>query len=326
MIARRTLRLLTATALAGMPAMAMAQTADQPPAPQTSDPGIWRISTGITYSQGDYGDTADTNVVSAPVAVKYTRGGFSIRVSVPYVHIDGPGSLIDTPQGRDAGFGESGSNSGSSGSSGSSDSSGSSGSSGSGSSGSGSSGGHGSDDTAGSGGTTIVPGGGGAAAASRRSGIGDIAMTMRYSFDLGGDLYFDVSGRVKIPTASRAKRLGTGKVDFTAGADLVKNIGHATLYVGGRRKFITSPTGAALRDVWGFGSGASYRLEGGTVIGADYDRQQSTNALNGPSSEVTGWINFGLTRKVRLQVFGSTGFTTNSTDFAGGLSISIRLN
>ena len=337
MISRLILSLLTATALCSFPAMAFAQSADQPSAPEKHDAGVWRISTGINYSQGDYGDSADTKVISAPIAVKYTRGGFSIRLSVPFVHIEGPGSLIDTPQGRDAGFGDSGfddkggqsgtsGSSRSSGSSGSSGSSSGSGSSGSGSGGSGSSGGHGADDTVGSGTATVVPVAGGAAAANRRSGIGDIAVTLGYSLDLASDFYLDLSGRVKIPTASRAKRLGTGKVDFTAGADLVKDVGDATFYAGGRRKFISNPTGSTLRDVWGFGGGASYRLNGGTIIGADYDWQQSSSLGNGPSSEVTGWINFGLSRKVRLQVFASTGFTTNSTDFAGGLSLSVRLN
>ena len=37
---------------------------------------------------------------------------------------------------------------------------------------------------------------------------------------------------------------------------------------------------------------------------------------------MTGWINFGLTGRLRMQLFGSTGFNTNSTDFAGGLSLS----
>lgn len=306
------------------------------------DAGTWRISTGVNYSQGDYGDVEDTKVISAPVAVKYKRGGFSVRVSAPFVHIDGPGSLLDTPQGRDAGFGDNSgfddkggssssgsddsgsddSGSGSSGSNSGSDSSGfDSGSSGSGSSGSSGSGGA-DDSSSGASSLIGVPG----AASNRRSGIGDVAVTLGYSFELGDATYLDLSGRVKLPTASTAKRLGTGKVDFSVGADLVHSIGDATVYAGGRRKFMGKPAGSNLRDSWGVGGGASYRLAGGTLIGADYDWQQSSRTGNGASSEVTGWINFGLTRRLRMQLFGSTGFTTNSTDFAGGLSLSYRLN
>ena len=46
-----------------------------------------------------------------------------------------------------------------------------------------------------------------------------MSVTLGYSFDFGHDLYLDATGRVKLPTASRSKRLGTGKVDVTLGAD-----------------------------------------------------------------------------------------------------------
>jgi hypothetical protein len=161
---------------------------------------------------------------------------------------------------------------------------------------------------------------------NRRDGIGDVAVTLGYSVPLGRSTFFDLSGRAKLPTASTARRLGTGKVDFTVGADLVQDVGNATFYVGSRHKFIGKPAGSTLRDTWGFAGGASVRTPGGTIVGADYDWQQSSTAGRAPSSEVTGWVNFGLTRAVRLQVFASTGFTTNSADFAGGLSLSFRLN
>ncbi|WP_298288610.1 hypothetical protein [Novosphingobium sp.] len=351
----------TAAALA-LPGLAFAQEADETAQP---DPGTWRVSTGINYSQGDYGDVQDTKVTSVPIALKYRRGGFSIRVSVPYVRVEGPGTLLDTPQGRDAGFGDdtgfddsagrsgnsgsgnSGSDDSRSGSSGSGNSgSGNSGSgnSGSGNSGSGNSGsgnsGSGSGGSGGSnsGGSDDAPTTGGnltggnngsglpGPIANRRSGLGDIAVTLAYSLDFGDEMYLDLSSRFKLPTASTAKRLGTGKVDVTLGGDLVKDIGNATVYVGGRHRFLGKPAGSTLRDTWGVGGGASYRLSGGTIIGADYDWQQSVVPGNIPSSEVTGWVNFGVTRQLRLQVFGSTGLNRGSADFAGGLTLSYRLN
>lgn len=295
---------LASACMLAMPGAAMAQDASQ-----QGEAGVWRISTGINYSEGDYGDVADTKVVSVPVSVRYKRGGFSLRVSVPYVAIDGPGSLLDTPQGRDSGIG---------GGSGGDDSGGS-----DDNSGSGSSGGGGDDDGGSSGGGDVVPVSG---ANNKRSGIGDASITLGYSFDLGETTYFDTSARVKLPTASRAKRLGTGKVDFTVAGDLVQDLGKASLFAGARYRFLNSPAGSNLRDTWGFGGGASYEVGKGTYAGLDYDWQQSATRGNGPSSEVTGWLNFGLSRKLRMQVYASTGFTTNSTDFAGGLSLSYRLN
>jgi hypothetical protein len=316
MIHRHTVAILSLTsAILSFPATAYAQ--ETAPAQTKAEKGTWRISTGVNYSQGDYGDVQDTKVISAPVAVRYRQGNFSVRVSLPYVSIDGPGTLLDSPQGRDSGGGG---NSGSGSNSGSGNSgSGNSGSGGSGSGGSGSGGSGGSGGTAGGNVTTV------GGTANRRSGIGDVGITLGYSFDLGETTYLDVTGRVKLPTASRAKRIGTGKADYTVGADLVQDIGNASIYIGGRRRFTGNPAGSALRDVWGAGGGASYRFAGGTLIGADYDWQQGSTLGDGASSEVTGWIGFPLSKRMRMQVYASTGFTTNSTDFAGGLSLSYRL-
>lgn len=309
--------LLAAAAGLFAPAVAQAQEAAPAALPASgsgdADPGVWRLSAGVNYSEGDYGDIEDTRVIAAPVSLKYTKGGFSVRVSVPYIHADGPGSLIDTPGsadgsggGDDSGGDNSGSNSGS-GSSGSNSGSGSSGS-GPGSSGSGS--------------VITLPGG----TSNTRSGFGDVSVTMAYSFELTGSTFLDLTGRVKLPTASQTKRLGTGEVDFSAGADLVQEFGPATFYVGGARKFRGKPAGSSLRNTWSFAGGISYRLPGRTSIGVDYDWQEASFLGNGPSSEVTGWVNFGLTRRVRMQLFASTGTNTNSTDIAAGLSLSVRLN
>lgn len=264
----------------------------------------WRLSTGVNYSTGSYEELTDTKVISAPVSLKYTKGNFSVRVSVPYVRVDGPGSLIQTPEG--SGGGASG------GSGGRTDNSG----PGSANSGSGSSG---------SGGVEVDDSGG-VPVSSKRSGFGDVVVAATYSFDLGSDFFIDASGKVKIPTASRSKRLGTGEVDVTTALDFVKTAGPATFYIHGRRKFAGKPAGSLIRSVWGAGGGASIKAGKGVTVGADYDWQQSSLIGNQASSDVTGWASFRLSRKISLSAFASTGLNSNSADFAGGLSISIKLN
>jgi hypothetical protein len=333
----KTCRLPVAFLALALPSLAAAQQGADANDGRT-DPGVLRFSTGINYSSGDYGDTRKTKVISAPVGLKYSKGPLSLRFSIPYVRISGPGSLIQTPEGRDAGFGggdsgrssNSGSGSSNSGSGSSNSGSGSSGSSGSGSGGSSGSGSSGSGSSGSSGGSsssggTVAPGAG-AAQSSRRSGIGDASIALSYELNFGSEFYADVSGKVKIPTASKSKRIGTGKVDITAGLDLVKDIGNASIYAGGRRRFSGKPAGSALRSVWGAGAGASVRASDTVSVGMDYDWQQSSFAGSGGSSEVTGWANFRVAPKVQLQVYAGTGFTTNSADIVGGLSLSWRLN
>jgi hypothetical protein len=309
------------------PGVAFAQSAQSSStvdtAPSGSDSSL-RLSTGVNYSKGDYGEIEDTEVFSVPVSLTYRTGNFKVRVSVPWVRIDGPGSLLQTPEGRDGGGGSgSGSDNSGSGSSGSGSGSGS-GNSGSGSSGSGgidvednSSGDLVDDDgVAGNNGVTL--------ANNRRSGIGDVNVAMTYSFDLGGDLYFEPTAKVKLPTASVAKRLGTGQVDFTLAADLVKDVGPASFYLHGRRKFAGKPDGSTIRSTWGLGGGASVKAAPGVTIGADYDWQESAFLGRQASSEVTGWANFRISRSASLTLFASTGLNANSADFAAGTSISFR--
>lgn len=69
-----------------------------------------------------------------------------------------------------------------------------------------------------------VPGDGGAipgaGPTTSRSGIGDLTMAAGYSLPIGDSTYFDMTGKVKLPTASEAKGLGTGTTDFTAEGEL----------------------------------------------------------------------------------------------------------
>lgn len=276
---------------------------EQQKADEDSSPESWRLSTGLNYSKGSYGEIDDTKVVSAPIGLKYTKGNFSIRVSVPYVRVDGPGSLIQTPEGSG-----SGSNSGS----------GRSGNSGHGSSNSGSG-------NSGSGGVEIDDSTG-VPVSSKRSGFGDVVISATYSFDLGSDFYIDATGKVKVPTASTAKRLGTGEVDVTTGLDFVKAIGPATFYIHGRRKFAGKPTGSLIRSTWGAGGGASIKAGQAITLGADYDWQESAFAGNPANSDVTAWASARLNSKMNLSIFGSTGLNNNSADFAGGIGLSIKLN
>ena len=269
-----------------------------------------RFSTGINFSKGDYGEIEDTEVFSVPVSLTYRNGNFKVRVSMPWVHIDGPGSLLQTPEGRDGGGGGSDSDN-----SGSGNASSGSGSSGSGSSGSGSSG---------SSGGTVVSTNGVTLANNRRSGIGDVNVAMTYSFDLGGDFYFEPTTKIKLPTASVTKRLGTGQVDVTLSADMVKDVGPASFYLHGRRKFAGKPDGSTIRSTWGLGGGASVRAAAGFTIGADYNWQQSAFIGRQASSEVTGWANVRLSRAANLTFFASTGLNSNSVDLSAGTSISIR--
>ncbi len=367
-----------------------------------------KVSAGVNYSEGHYGRSARTRVLTAPITVRVTRGRFSLRISVPFVSIDGPGTLLDGARsstsgstGATSGGDVSGSddaasgsgdavsddngaiddNGGSSGgggiddgnSGGSDDGSG--GSDDGGSSGGGSSGGGsgGSDDGSGSGGSGSGSGSGGGddggssgsgsgagsgsdgsggsgsddpggpprieptysapplaaapapASSGRRSGLGDITVTLAYAADPLPWLTLQASGRVKLPTASRSRGIGTGKVDTTLAADAIARFGAASVHAGARRRFLGRPVGWTIRDGWGVGAGASYALGKGVSFGVDYDWLQSATPGRAPLSEATGWISLPLDQRLRLQAYAGTGFSSRSSALLAGLSVSLRM-
>lgn len=280
----------------------------------------WRISLGATYSSGTYGGTARTRVATAPLTLRYSRARFSLRVSVPFVHLTGPGSLIDTQGG--AGDGEDGAVAGS---------------------------GSGENESAeleeadGSGGEdegSCIPGEEeeadqpcpaqaaavalAAGAPRMRNGIGDVAISAGYALPLGDAAMLDLAARAKLPTASRAKGFGTGRTDLTLSATLSRDLGPASLWIGARRRFSGKVAGLVERDVWGAGGGASVKVARALVLGADVDWQQSAMRRT-PLGEVTGWISLGLSPRLRLNAYAGTGITARSAGFLGGMSVAWRL-
>ncbi len=295
-----------------------------PPAPApvggSTNTDSFRIGTGISYSRGDYGEIDSTEVLSVPVSLTYRTGGLKVRVSVPFVSVRGPGSLLSTPEGRDSSGSGSGSGSDNSGSG-----SGSGSNSGSGSSGSG--GGieiEDEDDGDVIDDDDIITGGGIGTVDNNRSGLGDVSLSVSYSLPLAEGTYLEPVARLKLPTASVARRLGSGEVDVTLGADLVQELGAATVYVGGFRRFIGRPEGSTLRSVWGASGGASVQIDSGVTLGADYNWQQSAFVGRQGSSEVSGWVYTRLTPTLGLTVHGGTGLNDNSADLFGGASVSLR--
>ena len=293
------------------------------PAMGASSPSYWTVGTGVSFSRGDYGELTDTKVLAVPFSLTYRTSGWKFRASLPFIRISGPALILQTPEGRDAGGNLGGSDGGSNSGSGSDNS------------------GHGSDNSgsgsgSGSGGGDVVDddddgdsGGGGGSDDNddrgARSGIGDLTLAATYSAELGHGFYIEPTLKVKVPTASRAKRIGTGKADFTPSVDLVKQIDKLTFYVSGRRKFAGKPSGSNIRDTWGGSGGFSLRATRLLAMGLDYDRQQSSVSGRGSSSEVTGWSNIRLNRRMGLTLSATKGLNRNSADYAVAMALALRL-
>ncbi len=96
-------RLLCAAATALMVATPLAMSADKT-----------TLSTGMTYLKGDYGQASDTEILYVPFTLKHRTGPWTLKVTVPYLRITGPGGVLPdlgatgatTPAGTNSGLGD----------------------------------------------------------------------------------------------------------------------------------------------------------------------------------------------------------------------------
>jgi len=56
---------------------------------------VFTLATGYNYSEGDYGQDIPTRVHYVPVIGKWVSGAWTGKLTVPWISITGPGSVID---------------------------------------------------------------------------------------------------------------------------------------------------------------------------------------------------------------------------------------
>jgi hypothetical protein len=59
-----------------------------------NDKGTYILSTGTTFTSGDYGSPDTTEIFYAPVSLKYKREKWYLKLTVPYLRVNGPQNII----------------------------------------------------------------------------------------------------------------------------------------------------------------------------------------------------------------------------------------
>ncbi len=251
-----------------------------------SGPLPWEVSLGASYSNGSY-DTLDKSYVTAiPLSLRYAHDGLWVRVTVPYVILRGPTDLLDAPQA--VGGGRYNPAFG---------------------------------DMDGGGAIPRAPG---LPLLSHANGIGDLAVTLGYRFDLDDMTHLSASTRLKLPTAKASDGLGTGKTDVILGGDLSRDIGPVTLSVGGSHRFTGQPDFVRLRDTWSVNGNLAWHLGRRALVGLDYEWRQSVVPGYATSNDVTAFTSLPLTTRTRIDLYGGTGIGRGSAALLGGMALRFR--
>ncbi len=156
-------------------------------------------------------------------------------------------------------------------------------------------------------------------------GLGDITAALTYTkFLQDNTLFVDFIGKIKLPTASAEKNLGTGQTDLTAQIDVSKRLDTVNLFVTGGYRFLGSSDIFELQS-GGFASvGLSFDLSKKASAGLIYDYREASSLTAQAPSELTGFISWKVSQKIRLQTYGVLGFSNGSPDTGLGVQISFR--
>lgn len=167
----------------------------------------------------------------------------------------------------------------------------------------------------------------GAGAANRKvSGVADTSISAMYSFEQFYDrgIYIDLTARAKFPSASFAKGLGTGEVDGAVQLDGAFAWGDIMPFGMIGYKVNGKPDTLALRNVV-FGSvGLQYAWNERTATGIAYDWRRSSLATSANPREGMVYTSYKFTDAWSVNVYGVAGFSDNSPNAGGGITITYR--
>lgn len=159
-----------------------------------------------------------------------------------------------------------------------------------------------------------------------REGLGDVSLSAIYSLPgeaLGG-FEVDLGARVKLPTSSESKRLGTGKTDVAVSVDVARPIGNIAPFATVGYRMPGDPDGISLRNTFTTSVGTTVSL-GSTTLIASYDYAGATTRQVADSHSLFGGVSVPVSDRFSLVGYGTGGLSEGAADFGVGLLLSARL-
>ena len=158
----------------------------------------------------------------------------------------------------------------------------------------------------------------------RREGLGDLRLNTSYTIP-AGRAAIALWKQVKVPTASAAKGLGTGKADYSFGGELAVSAGRIVPFANLGYTLAGDPDGYDLRNSLSARAGANLRITDSVAVRGSYNYAQSPNPGIKAEQTLSTALQANLTQSLSLGVYGSTGLSTNAPDFGAGVQIGLRL-
>lgn len=158
------------------------------------------------------------------------------------------------------------------------------------------------------------------------SGFGDVIGSVGYRVldDPAAGLQVVVAGRVKIPTASASRGLGTGKVDVGGTGTLRKQFASGWVYGEGGYLRVGDPAGVDLRNavLWSFGTGY-FVTKRVALLGSASGNSAILPGFSAPA-EIGGGVGVRL-GSTTLSILPTFGLSEASPSYAVNISLGTQL-
>jgi len=161
---------------------------------------------------------------------------------------------------------------------------------------------------------------------TKRDGFGDLTLGAAYEFSsaLIEGVDFDLSGRVKLPTSSESKSLGTGKTDFAVALDISHAIGTWAPFVNVGYRFFGEPAGLNLHN--GVSASVGTTKQFGPVVAIfSYDYSQAVTSATEDAHELFAAVSGPLIDRLNWTGYGIVGLSKGSPDYGIGLLLTFRM-
>ena len=169
-------------------------------------------------------------------------------------------------------------------------------------------------------GTPLLATGSAQTVRTRREGIGDVTLQAAYDLPVTG-FSAAIGAGLKLPTASRAKGLGTGKLDYDINAQIAKPLGRITPFAAVGYTIMGQPEGFAVRNTLSGTAGTRFGLAAGTTAAISYSYEQSASRSLADRQSIGLGLGVALGQKLQLGLQGAAGLSKG----APAMKLGVRL-
>jgi hypothetical protein len=155
-------------------------------------------------------------------------------------------------------------------------------------------------------------------------GFGDLTLGTSYSFAPGGGgTELEVSGRVKLDTASQNTMLSSGERDYALGLQAIHPIGRFAPFASVTYRILGDTRDYQLHDGFAASAGSSFSIGSRGLLLASYHYARAATNLVADSHELFGGASIGLgDSRFRLTAFATAGLSRGAAAASSGAALS----